>query len=302
MPTQRDQTEKSKVSNQTAKLSGSNVNWNEVEKARADIKDAFGFVPGFVGNLVDSSIPGAWAEAKALRFSNDTALDTKLKGLISIGVSSQIPCEMLTEFEQTATLADGATRTEQLEAVMMAAISRHWSTVLNGAQIDKAEFKKEVEQVMSYVKKMMADAGGKMPPAEIFLVKPTTYSEAYEDMMKTLGMVPTFFKVFPKEAIAGAWSEFKGLQLNPYTSLTVKQKELIGVAVAAQIPCEYCIIFHKSVAALNGASEREIQEAIAMSALTRHWSALFHGPQMEFAAFKKDAAQMVKYSSQHRLQ
>ena len=61
----------------------------------------------------------------------------------------------------------------------------------------------------------------------------------YRDIEATLGSVPSLFKVFPEEGIAGAWAEFKTVQLNPKTALSGKEKELIGLAVAAQIPCSY---------------------------------------------------------------
>jgi alkylhydroperoxidase/carboxymuconolactone decarboxylase family protein YurZ len=63
----------------------------------------------------------------------------------------------------------------------------------------------------------------------------------YRDIERTLGSVPGFFKQFPESGIAGAWAEFKSVQLNPKTKLDGKTKELIGLAVAAQIPCHYCI-------------------------------------------------------------
>ena len=299
MPFQKEQTEK--ANRQMPKAATSTAKWNEVDNAISDFKSTFGFVPSFVKNIVDPALPGAWAEAKVLRFSPQTNLDTKLKGLIALGVAAQIPCEMINYFEQTATTADGATEQEQLEAVMMAGITRHWSTVLNGSQMEKVEFRNEVDKVMSFVKKMMEDLHGEMPPQEMFLVKPTNYEDTYKDIEKTLGLVPKFFLAFPKEAIAGAWSEFKALQLNPYTSLNGKQKELIGLGVAAQIPCDYCITFHRQAAVLNGATQDEINEAIGVAALTRHWSTLFHGPKMELENFKKDADQMVHSTAQHSL-
>src|SRR5215471_21744327 len=63
----------------------------------------------------------------------------------------------------------------------------------------------------------------------------------YRDIEQTLGSVPTFFKLFPEIGIAGAWAEFKSVQLNPHTKLDGKTKELVGLAVSAQIPCQYCI-------------------------------------------------------------
>ena len=51
-------------------------------------------------------------------------------------------------FHTAAARANGATETEIREAVAMAAISRHWSTVLNGMQADLATFQKETDAVL----------------------------------------------------------------------------------------------------------------------------------------------------------
>src|SRR5213083_2100890 len=84
------------------------------------------------------------------------------------------------------------------------------------------------------------------------------------DIQKTLGFVPQFFTRFPEAALPGAWEEMKTLQLNPHTVLAGRTKELIGLGVAAQIPCRYCIVAHTEFAKLNGASEAEVGEAVAM--------------------------------------
>lgn len=110
----------------------------------------------------------------------------------------------------------------------------------------------------------------------------------YRDIEQTLGSVPSFFKLFPESGIAGAWSEFKGVQLNPKTKLDGKTKELIGLAVAAQVPCHYCVYFHTAAAKLNGATDEEVREAVAMAAITRHWSTVLNGMQVDMSAFTKE--------------
>lgn len=271
-----------------------NQKWPEAENALADIKQTFGFVPSFMNNYTDESLPGAWRAAKSLRFNPNTALGPKLKGLISYAIATQIPCDRISYFEEKATLADGASRHEQLEAVLMAGITRHWSSVLHGFQIDKKKFRKEADSIMEYVKGMMTDSLETPPDPGMFLTRPVDAEETYIDIENTLGMVPEFFRMFPTEGIAGAWSEFKGLQLNPLTDLNGKEKELIGLAVAAQLPCDYCIYFHRAAAELNGANPLEISEAIGLSASVRHWSAVFHGPHIDLVSFKKDADQMLQ--------
>jgi AhpD family alkylhydroperoxidase len=89
-----------------------------------------------------------------------------------------------------------------------------------------------------------------------------------------------------------------GLQLNSSTSLDGKTKELIGLAVAAQIPCSYCIYFHTAAAKLNGASDEDIREAVAMAAITRHWSTVLNGMQVDLASFKSDTDAVLKLAAE----
>lgn len=113
-------------------------------------------------------------------------------------------------------------------------------------------------------------------------------SATYRDIEQTLGVVPGFFKMFPEAGIAGAWSEFKSVQLNPQTALNGKTKELIGLAVSAQIPCQYCVYFHTAAAKANGATDEEIREAVAMAAISRHWSTVLNGMQVDLSGFKRE--------------
>ena len=119
----------------------------------------------------------------------------------------------------------------------------------------------------------------------------------YKDIEQTLGSVPSFFKAFPEVGIAGAWTEFKSVQLNPDTALDGKTKELIGLAVASQIPCEYCVYFHTAAAKANGASDEEIREAVAMSAIVRHWSTVLNGMQVDLPAFKQEVDTVMNHAA-----
>jgi len=121
---------------------------------------------------------------------------------------------------------------------------------------------------------------------------------AYRDIEATLGSVPTFFTLFPEEGIGGAWTEFKTIQLNPKTALSGKEKELIGLAVAAQIPCSYCIYFHTQAAKLNGATDAEIREAVAMAAISRHWSTVLNGMQADPAVFRQETDTVLRLAAE----
>jgi len=56
--------------------------------------------------------------------------------------------EVLAMVLEPAAKANGATDEEIREAVAMAAISRHWSTVLNGMQVDLNAFKSDTDAVL----------------------------------------------------------------------------------------------------------------------------------------------------------
>lgn len=119
-------------------------------------------------------------------------------------------------------------------------------------------------------------------------VAPTTAAQdalphaAYRHIEQTVGSVPHFFKE--------AWAEMKSVQLNLNTKPDVdpKTKGLIGLAVAAQVPCNCCLDFHTQAAWENGATDEEIKEAIVMAALSRHWSTILIGINLNFAAFNGD--------------
>ncbi len=115
---------------------------------------------------------------------------------------------------------------------------------------------------------------------------------AYAEMTQLLGAVPTFVKSFPKQGISGAWAEVRDLQFSDKTALDAKTKALIGLAVAAQIPCMYCVYEDTAGAKRAGASQEEIQEAVAVAALTRHWSTVYYGNQIDFEQFKKEMGGM----------
>jgi AhpD family alkylhydroperoxidase len=147
---------------------------------------------------------------------------------------------------------------------------------------------------MSRIKFLLAAAAiaAAIPLAFAETANPPSADAAYAEMTKLLGAVPTFVKSFPKAGIAGAWAEVRDLQFSDKTALDAKTKALIGLAVAAQIPCMYCVYEDTQGAKRAGASQDEIQEAVAVAALTRHWSTVYYGNQIDFEGFKKEMGGM----------
>lgn len=113
--------------------------------------------------------------------------------------------------------------------------------------------------------------------------------QAYKEIEAAIGIVPTHLKAYPKSAVAGAWEMTKGLDFNDGDAvLEPKVRSLINVAVAAQIPCRYCIWLETKMAKSRGASDEEVAEAVALAGYVRHWSAVLNGLQIDFETFKTE--------------
>jgi AhpD family alkylhydroperoxidase len=258
-------------------------------RARADVQSTLGFVPDFIQRIPEPLLPGAWEELKTLQLNPKTALDGRTKELIGLAVSAQIPCRYCIVAHTEFAKLNGATEAQIGEAVGMAAVTRHWSTFLNGAQIDETRFRADVAKLIDNAKRAAASKA----PAPVG-VNVVDGASASRDMSALLGFVPEFLQKFPAVARSGAWQQMRDLQLNPKTALSGKQKELIGLAVSAQVPCRYCIVAHTEFAKLNGATEAEIGEAIAMASLTRSMSTVLNGLQIDEARFRRDIDRLAR--------
>jgi AhpD family alkylhydroperoxidase len=254
------------------------------EATLKDIEKTLGQVPTFLKAFPSDALESAWGDMKSLQLNPNTAIPGKYKELIGLGVAAQVPCRYCIYFHTEAAKLNGASMDEVKEAVLMAANTRRWSTILNGNQTDEAQFRADLTKLVENAK-----AGKLNPKTGINVVDAAS---ALKDIEKTFGFVPSFFKSYPEVALAPAWRGFKGLQLSE-TKLPGKYKELMGLAVASQIPCKFCVVAHTEFARLNGATDAELEEAVGMAAATRYWSTYLNGSMTDEATFRKEADQIV---------
>ena len=256
----------------------------EAQAAYQEMKAMFGVVPTFMKQFPEEAVAAAWDEMKGIQLA-EGALGGKAKELIGLAVAAQIPCRYCIYFHTQAAKLHGASDREVKEAIVLAALTRHWSTFLNGVAADDAKFRAELNQAFAYAKQPHP-AGAAAPV--------TDAASALKDIERTFGSVPTFFRQFPEAGLAGAWREYKGVLLNPNSALPGKVKELIGLSVASQIPCHYCVFAHTEGAKLYGATDGELREAVAMASMTRFWSTFLNGALVDEATFRKETDQIVK--------
>ena len=122
----------------------------------------------------------------------------------------------------------------------------------------------------------------------------TSSDAAIAEMQEMLGGVPTELQLYPESARAAGWTMMKSTDLNENTALPSKVRELIGLAVAAQIPCQYCVYYHIRAAKAAGASQEEIREAVHQASLTRHWSTILYGNDYDLDAYKAEIDAVFK--------
>jgi AhpD family alkylhydroperoxidase len=111
--------------------------------------------------------------------------------------------------------------------------------------------------------------------------------KAEAEMEAAFGTVPVMMKVYPDHLRASAWNWFAAT-MSPDAAIPAKYSELISLAVASQIPCTYCVYAHTTMAKMLGATDAEIQAAVASAATTRHWSTVLNGADVDLEEFKEE--------------
>ena len=250
---------------------------------QAEIAKTVGFVPDFIKAMPANLVPGVWQETRDFQLNTKTALSAKTKDLIGLAIAAQMPSRLTIWSYSKCAKASGASEAEVKEAVAISALARHWSTFFNGIQLDEGKFRGEIGKLRENITKAMSS--GSPPPAPLPI---TDAASVLKDAQQSFGFVPEFVRRFPAEALPGAWLSFRNVDMNPETALPGKIKSLLGLAVASQIPCKYCVIADTEFAKLEGASEREIAEAVAMGSVARQYITLIEGLQVDEKAYRRD--------------
>lgn len=105
--------------------------------------------------------------------------------------------------------------------------------------------------------------------------------EIYEDIRKTFGALPNFFKAMGTnpDILEANWNRVKAIMTKG--KLDRKTKEFIAVAVSATKSCKYCVNAHTAMLKQLGTTDEEIVEAIAVADLFNGFSTFAEGLQIE---------------------
>ena len=124
--------------------------------------------------------------------------------------------------------------------------------------------------------------------------KTAKVSQAEAEMKEAFGTLPSWLMAYPANARAAAWEWNKAIE-GPGV-IPPKYQQLIALAVASQIPCEYCTFVHREFATeFFGASKAEISEAVALGANVRHWSTILYGNGIEKEGFRTEIRDIIAH-------
>lgn len=116
-----------------------------------EMEEMLGLVPGFFKKLPDSTLGVEWELFKRTLIE-ESAIPNKYRELIGVGLSAATRCSYCSFYHTEMAKMYGASEEEIEDAVHFAKQSTGWSTYVNGLQVDKEEFEKEVKQVSKFVR------------------------------------------------------------------------------------------------------------------------------------------------------
>ena len=122
------------------------------------------------------------------------------------------------------------------------------------------------------------------------------YEDTLKDIEASLGIVPDFMKALPAEVLMSDWPLMKKYVLGE-SKIPGKYREMIALAVAANLKCPYCQLFHTGAAKLHGTSDDELKEVFFLASLTTRWSAMIHAQHYDYDKFAKEFAQIGEHLS-----
>jgi AhpD family alkylhydroperoxidase len=114
-----------------------------------------------------------------------------------------------------------------------------------------------------------------------------TYEDTLKDIETSFGIVPGFMKALPADALVHDWPLMKKYVLGA-SNIPAKYRELIGLAIAANLKCPYCQLFHTGVAKLHGASDEELAEIYFLASFSSRWSAIIHAQNYDYDTFEEE--------------
>ncbi|TQR12737.1 carboxymuconolactone decarboxylase family protein [Psychrobacillus soli] len=171
----------------------------------------------------------------------EKALSAKLKELIAVAVAHTTGCPYCIDLHVKNVKKLNATKEEMAESIMVATALKAGSALAHGVNALNAYDETADEEL---------------------------YKEVYFNRLSEFSKL--------NGEVFSAFINFDTLSLKEGL-LSVKEKELIAIAVAHTTGCPYCIALHVKAAKKKGATKEEVAESIFVATALKAGSALAHG-------------------------
>ncbi len=125
---------------------------SELESTLEDIKKTMGIVLDQFKKIPPDVVPQEWAEMKKYSFG-ETKIPAKYKELMGIAIAATIKCPYCLYFHTKAAKMNGATDEEIAETAFLARFTTGWSEMIHAVGIDLEAFKKQVNEIETYLTK-----------------------------------------------------------------------------------------------------------------------------------------------------
>ena len=119
-----------------------------------EIKNMLGIVPTMFKIIPDNTLEEEWSLFKKLNLT-EGVIPLKYQELMGIAISSVSKCQYCILFHTETARLFGATDEEIEAAVHYSKHTAGWSAYLNGMALDLNEFRNEVKQITTHVRKAM---------------------------------------------------------------------------------------------------------------------------------------------------
>lgn len=116
-----------------------------------EMKEMIGSVPDFFKTIPERTLDLDWKLFQKIQIE-DSPVTQKNRQLIGLAISGVTKCKYCTYFHTEWAKFFGATDEEIEDAVHFAKETAGWSSYVNGMQVDFEKFKKDVQNVLKYVK------------------------------------------------------------------------------------------------------------------------------------------------------
>ncbi|QLG48782.1 carboxymuconolactone decarboxylase family protein [Natrinema halophilum] len=119
-------------------------------------------------------------------------------------------------------------------------------------------------------------------------------TETESEIEAYLGQVPSWIAALPEPAADHSWGIVRDLELEE-TKLTQREKALVALGAAAAIQCPYCTHFHTEETKLEGVTDAERDEAVAVAGNVRLFSSVLHGASVDHDEFVSETGDIVEH-------